>query len=399
MRARRTGSQGASRFGILAVVTATSLSMASVARAATIVNCIGEQTTITGEGVTGPTDLWPQQLGMMLGATYTVNNDGVNAGAVTAVPAMTSALNPASLVGPPNIVVIGPFAEHDYAAGITEATWQADYKKLVDAYLALTPAPTVYVMTPPPAAFTYQSAAEQTFATDVVKPAVLAVAAGGNAATKTLKVIDLFTDAALTTAAEMAGDGHLKPAGHKDVATLAYKCVAMGMCAGSSTTGTGGAGGGAGGAGGASGAAGAAGAGGAGGAGGATGAGGTTGAAGTTGAGGATTGTAGTGAGTTGAAGTGVLGAAGTGGTTTGTAGDSGTTTGAAGTGTTGTAGSGTTGAAGTGGTATGAAGTGSPARSSGGGCTVADTGAAGGLATLLLAMAFAARAARRRRS
>ena len=178
---------------------------------------------------------------MLLGAGYTVNNDGVNGGTVMAGTAKSAT----SLMGPPNIVIIGPFAEHDYAAGITEVMWQAKYKSLVDAYLALTPAPTVYVMTPPPAAFVYQmDDLEQTFATDVVKPAVLAVAAGGNTAGKTLKVIDLFSASVLTSATDMAGDGHFKPAGHKDVAQLAYKCVAMGMCAGSTTSGTAGTGGG-----------------------------------------------------------------------------------------------------------------------------------------------------------
>jgi hypothetical protein len=374
------------------VGTAVSLLVARNASAAMIVNCIGEQTTIPGEGF-APAQMWPQQLGTMLGTGYTVNNDGVNGGKVTAVPAATSALSPASLTGPPNIVVIGPFAEHDYAAGITLATWQADYKKLVDAYLALTPAPTIYVMTPPPAAFVYQNGqVEQTFATDVVKPAVLAVAAGDNSAAKKLSVIDLFDDAALVTTADAAGDGHFTAAGMTEVATLAHKCIAMGMCGAGTSTGTGGA-------------SGSAGAGGAGGAAGTTGAGG---AAGTTGAGGAV-GTAGAGGATTGTGGA-TAGTAGTGGTTTGAAGISGT-TGAAGNSGAGTAGSGgttageagvagtSTGAAGTGNTATGAAGTGAPARSSsGGGCAVADRSTTGALASLLVAMAVAASARRRRR-
>ena len=244
----------ARRFVGLLVGGFVSLAVAGAASAATIVNCIGEQSTITTEGITGRADLWPQQLGTMLGATYTVNNDALNGGTVSGGTAKTAS----SLTGPPAIVIIGPFAEHDYGAGndLTLAAWQADYKTLVDAYLALTPAPTVYVMTPPPAAFPYQSAAEVTFATDVVKPAVLAVAAGGNAPGKTLKVIDLFTDAALGTTADYAGDGHFNPAGMTEVATLAYKCVAMGMCGAGTSAGTGGAGGG-GGAGGASGAGGA----------------------------------------------------------------------------------------------------------------------------------------------
>ncbi|HVR00596.1 MAG TPA: hypothetical protein VMT47_00565 [Polyangia bacterium] len=340
--------------------------------AATIVNCIGEQTTITGDGGILPSQLWPQQLGMLLGGTYTVNNVGVNTGTVFS----GAALSAASLKGPPNIVIIGPFAEHDYAPGITEAMWQAAYKKLVDAYLALTPVPTVYVMTPPPAAFIYQSAAEQTFATNVVKPAVLAVAAGDNSAAKVLKVIDLFADAVLATAPDQATppDGHFSVAGHHEAAQVAYKCVAMDICGAGTSTGAGGTGGtaGVGGAGSASGAGGAAGTG-SGGSGGVTGSAGTSG---TAGAGGATTGAAGTGA------------------TSTGGAGNGGTTTGTAGTGAT------PTGGAGTVGTAAGTAGTSPPAHSSGGGgCMVADSCAANGLATLLMAMALAVRASRRRRS
>ena len=385
MSARRFGSYN-SRLGlaVIAMVPVAALLVASAAHAATVVNCIGEQTTVTTEGSTSAQN-WPPVLGTLLGNTYTVKNDGVNAGKITD----GSAVSATSLMGSPGIIIIGPFAEHDYAAGITEATWQADYKKAVDMYLALTPQPTVYVMTPPPATFVYQSAAEQTFATDVVKPAVLAVAAGGNTAGKTLKVIDLSSDAALVTAADVAGDGHFSAAGMAEVAALAYKCVAMDMC-GSGSTGAGGSGGG--GAGGAAGSTGAA---------GGTGAAGASGAAGAGGAGGTTAGTAGT-TGTTGAAGTpgsGTAGATGTttgAGGTTGAAGDTGTTTGAAGdTGTTTGAGGTTTGGAGT----TGAAGaSGGTSRSSGGGCAIGGRATAGSLATLLTATFLAVPALRRRR-
>jgi len=373
MRAYRFGSR--TGLAIVAVVSVGSVLVASSARAATVVNCIGEQTTTTAEGSTAAQN-WPPVLGGLLGAAYTVHNDGVNAGKVTD----GSAVSATSLTGMPGIVIIGPFAEHDYAAGITEATWQADYKKVVDMYLALTPKPMVYVMTPPPAAFVYQSAAEQTFATDVVKPAVLAVAASEN-----LKVIDLFSDATLVTAADVAGDGHFSAAGMAEVAQLAYKCVAMGMCAGTPATGTGGTGGGAGGNGGAGGAGGSTGAAGAGGS--------TTGTAGATG----TTGTGGTGGSTaTGTAGsTGTTGAGGTVGTT-GTGGDTGTTGTAGTTSTTGTAGMTSTG--GTTGT-TGTAGSSGGTRSSGGGgCAIGGHSKAGALASLLVALSLAAPAWRRRR-
>jgi hypothetical protein len=197
--------------------------LASTASAANIVvNCIGEQTTTTGEGSTMAQN-WPPVLGGLLGTGYTVNNDGVNAGKVID----GSAKSATSLMGSPGIIVIGPFAEHDYAATITEAQWQTAYENLVDAYLALTPVPKVYVMTPPPAAFVYQSAAEQTFASTIVKTAVLAVATAKN-----LKVIDLFDDTALGAAGDMAGDGHFNPAGMAEVAKLAYEAITGGADAG-----------------------------------------------------------------------------------------------------------------------------------------------------------------------
>lgn len=211
--------QDSRRFAGLVVggaVVGVSMLLATTASGANIVvNCIGEQTTTTTEGSTAAQN-WPQVLGGLLGAGYTVNNDGVNAGTVVAGTAKSAS----SLTGMPGIIVIGPFAEHDYAATITEATWQTDYENLVDAYLALTPVPKVFVMTPPPAAFVYQSAAEQTFATTIVKTAVLAVAAAKN-----LTVIDLFDDTALGAAGDMAGDGHFNPMGMAEVAKLADEAI------------------------------------------------------------------------------------------------------------------------------------------------------------------------------
>ena len=63
-----------------------------LAAAATVVNCIGEQTTVTGEGGIAAgvgnapsVDLWPEQLEVLLGTGYTVNNDGVNGGKAAAL--------------------------------------------------------------------------------------------------------------------------------------------------------------------------------------------------------------------------------------------------------------------------------------------------------------------------
>lgn len=230
--------RGFARFlhhALVAALPVAGLLVTKNAAAVTTIACIGEQTTSSTDD--GPvTNCWPGQLATLLGASYNVGNDvvvnnvGSNGNTVTAGNCVTAA----SKAGPPNIVIIGPFAEHDYAAGITEATWQADYLKVVEEYLALTPPPTIYVMTPPPAAFVYQSAAEQTFATTVVQPAVVAVAAAKN-----LKVIDLFSDTALGGAADMGGDGHFSTAGALEVAKLAEAVITGGATTGGSGASTG----------------------------------------------------------------------------------------------------------------------------------------------------------------
>ena len=250
------------QWALVAAVPCAALLFAKHAPAATIVACIGEQTTSTKEAG-GLAVLWPAKLQGLLGGAYVVtddvvvNNVGSNGNTVTKGDCVTAA----SLAGPPNIVVIGPFAEHDYAASITEPVWQASYQAVVNKYLALTPKPVVYVMTPPPATFLYQSKPdpppngapspipEQLFAANVVKPAVLAVAA----ATPNVKVIDLFSDALLGNMTGQA-DGHFTAAQHTEVAQLAYNAIkgnanGAGGAGGTSSGGAGGAsGGGAGGA-------------------------------------------------------------------------------------------------------------------------------------------------------
>ncbi len=218
---------------LLSIVSAAPLLLASTAKAATIVACIGEQTTTTTEGATA-VQLWPGQLGVLLGNTYQVDNDVMNNGnTVTSGNCVTAASkNPI-----PAIVVIGPFAEHDYAAGVTEQQWQASYAAVVKQYLDLVPSPDVYVMTPPPGTFAYQSAAEQTFATDVVKPAVLAVAAANPAK---VHVVDLFSDTKLVPG---AGDGHFTIPQYVEVATLAYNAIKGGGAGGGGAGGAGGSGG------------------------------------------------------------------------------------------------------------------------------------------------------------
>ncbi len=193
--------------------------LASTASAANIVvNCLGEQTTTTTEGSTAAQN-WPVVLGTLLGTGYTVNQDGDNGG--TVLNQMAAAAS--TKAGPPNIVVIGPFEEHDFKLkpAATEAEYQTAYDTFVSGYTSLTPTPKVFLMTTPPASFVFQgTTAEETFSTNVVKPAILAVAAAKN-----LPIIDLFDDAALGTAADGAGDSHFNAAGMMEVAKLAYDAI------------------------------------------------------------------------------------------------------------------------------------------------------------------------------
>jgi hypothetical protein len=204
----------------------------------TTVACIGEQTTFSGDGpydLNGAPNLallWPGVLQTLLGTTYTVTNDVTNNGNTISSGNCVTAMSKA---GPPDIVIIGPFAEHDYTAALTETAWQADYQKVVNEYLALTPAPTVYVMTPPPKTFVYQNgAAEENFATDIVLPAVKAV----QMATAGVKLIDLSTDTLLATS---DGDGHFTVPESAEVAKVAYGVITGNAGGGSSGASSGGA--------------------------------------------------------------------------------------------------------------------------------------------------------------
>jgi hypothetical protein len=329
---------------------------------------------------------YPEILSTMLGTGYVVSNNGDGGAILGCDPNDTATANIAggnsfcknaqytsSITPQPDIVIIGPFGEHDQrivaganmAALYKESIFEAAYDGLVQRYMKGTTK--IYMMTPIDMHWTQDGAATalnpatDNIVTDLMLPAAMAVAQKYN-----LPVIDSYTaisgTAALITMYHN-GDGQTNSAGQQKMAALI-------MAALNSSSGTGGAGG-------ATGAAGAGGTGGgAGGAGGATGAAGAGGA--SAGAGGSTT---------TGAAGTTGTGAAGT----TGTTGAAGTTgTGAAGTtGATGAAGATGTGAAGTtGGTGAAGSGTGPYGSGSGGGCSYAARGARGPLGAMaLLAM------------
>jgi hypothetical protein len=233
------------------------LTQATRARAATIkVACLGEQTTKSNEA---PGPMWPTLLQTALGTNYNVVNDagdtsgsiltGYDTNGVGADPVM-SASNTAyedSLTA--NIVVIGPFGEHDQRVVSkfpnlgTEMTFEQDYDALVMSYLNEATKPTVYVTTP--IQVPTFDAATQTLVSSVVLPAVQAVAMKHSE----LKLVDLYTNFLGHNEYFMGmGDGQTNAAGEVEIEKLVY--AAMQAPAG----GSGGAGGasGAGGSGGAS---------------------------------------------------------------------------------------------------------------------------------------------------
>jgi hypothetical protein len=381
----------------------------SVAHAAPIkVSCVGENTTCTGHYAANLQ--WPDVLGQMLGAGYTVDNDGdnthatvlmSNSGATPPVPYTGSYANPTNGAAPcggdyarslmsPDVVVIGPWGMHDYATAAAnnlttdQARFQKDYEFLVSQYLKLANKPKVFLTTPILLSVVGGNvkAETATYITNIILPSVKAVAMAHG-----LPIIDLYTQFPASLL-DPAGDGGIThPAGQTKIAQLVQAALTGGTSPGDggvadsgSTAGTGGGAG----------------------SGGTAGSGGSTpGTAGSSGAG--TGGTAGTGGGTPGTAGTGVMtGTAGAGGGTPGTAGTGGGTPGTAGTGggTPGTAGTGVgmTGTAGTGGGPTGAAGSSTVHHSSGGGCALGGRSVSGSLATVFLALTLVLTARRRRR-
>jgi hypothetical protein len=386
------------------VVLPLCLAVAGRANAATLhVVTPGEQNTKSGENSCNPgcdANHWyhyPELIQMALGAGYVVQNNG-DGGAVLGCDPTTvdiaggnsfckSGTYTASLTPTPDIVIIGPFGEHDQrivaasAANVTsyykQSVFEAAYEGLVAKYLK--GATKVYLMTPLDLPFGSGPAPAlptgDNLAKNIMLPAVLKVAANHN-----LTVIDSYTALTGTPAliTQYYGtDGQVNSAGQQKMAMLIEAALAM---PGSSGTGgsTGTTDGGATGAGGAK----------ADGGSDATGAGGSTGAAGTT---ASTTGAAGATASTTGAAGTtaSTTGAAGTTASTTGAAGTTASTTGAAG----------TTSSAGTSGASTGAAGSGTIRSPGGGGGCAYATPARGGLLGLAMATAlFALTLSRRRR-
>jgi len=217
------------------------LAAPGTAAAAPRIVCIGEQTTMTAE--MSPT--WPAKMQTDLGAAYTVTDDGDGGGTVLAGSkggthtfiTPTNAPFKDSIMAP-DIVVIGPWAEHDeiaVEAGADASHFQQDYDALVMAYLGLPKKPCVIVTTPVVIPTYQQNPATDMLVTNTIEPAVLAVAAAHS-----LTVVDLYAPF-MGQAAWLGADGHFTTAGAAEVARLVE--LALPSCGAGSGTGGGGAGG------------------------------------------------------------------------------------------------------------------------------------------------------------
>ncbi|HTA88349.1 MAG TPA: hypothetical protein VK745_02185 [Polyangiaceae bacterium] len=236
----------------LAAAAVSSLSLTLVGRAhaaTTKVACLGEQTTKSNEA---PGPMWPTLLQTALGANYDVVNDagdtsgsiltGYDTTGVGADPVM-SASNTAyqdSLTA--NVVVIGPFGEHDqrvvskFPAMGTEMIFEQDYDALVMSYLNLASNPTVYVTTP--IQVPTFDAATQALVSNVVLPAVKAVALKHSE----VKLVDLYTAFLGHEEYFMGmGDGQTNAAGELELEQLVYAAMQTANSAAGGAGGSGGA--------------------------------------------------------------------------------------------------------------------------------------------------------------
>ncbi|HEX3776146.1 MAG TPA: hypothetical protein VHV51_16860 [Polyangiaceae bacterium] len=235
-----------------AALSALALMLALPARAATTkVACLGEQTTKSNEA---PGPMWPALLGTALGANYNVVNDGgdtsgsiltgYDTNGVGADPVMsqTNTAYQDSLTA--NIVIIGPFGEHDervvkaFPAMGTEMIFEQDYDALVQSYLSLPSKPTVYITTPIQVPTFDQ--ATQTYVTSVVLPAVQAVAMKHS----DVKLVDLYSAFLNHNEFFMGmGDGQTNAVGEVEIEQLVYAAMQMPQNGGGGAGGSGGAGG------------------------------------------------------------------------------------------------------------------------------------------------------------
>jgi MYXO-CTERM domain-containing protein len=118
-----------------------------LARAATIVACVGDSITAGA---------WPGKLGTLLGNAYTVNNYGVSGTTLLKNGDFpywnTGQFTQSHTVGP-NIVVImlGTNDSKPQNWDTHKGEYTADYEALIDSYSALASKPRIFINLPPPA--------------------------------------------------------------------------------------------------------------------------------------------------------------------------------------------------------------------------------------------------------
>ena len=183
---------------------------------------------------------YPEILSIMLGSGYVVNNTG-DGGAILGCDAASAAIaggnsfcksgqytnftNPA-----PDIVIIGPFGEHDqrilagnamFTTFYTEAAFEAAYDGLIKKYVALKPTVKIYMMTPIDVTF---NAGALPAGDDIVKDVMLA--ASKAAATK--NNVPIIDTNAMVGMSYYATDGQVNAAGQMKMATMIVAALQSG---------------------------------------------------------------------------------------------------------------------------------------------------------------------------
>ncbi|HEX3695551.1 MAG TPA: hypothetical protein VH374_09175 [Polyangia bacterium] len=195
----------------------------------------GEQNTQSTEA-TWP--LYPKLMQTALGAGYSVLNNGDISGSVLSSytgqpmgvhpfatpgqPTYDTSINP-----PPDIVIIGPFGEHDLRV-VLVAQWKSlatvtafakDYDSLVTDYTRLSSKPRVFVTTPIVLP-NFNPPDTMNFVKGVVLPAVQQVAAA-----RSLPVIDLYTEFSNNLATYMGTDGQVNAKGQVKISDMIVAAI------------------------------------------------------------------------------------------------------------------------------------------------------------------------------
>jgi hypothetical protein len=237
----------------LAAASLFAVSVAGTAAAAGIrVVTPGEQNTQSGENgcaaapcMNGHWLHYPELLAGSLGAGYSVVNNGdggavLGCDAATVTAAGTNSIctaggNYSKSINPlPDIVIIGPFGEHDQRIVVgdmtlyDEPTFEAAYDGLVTNYLNLSSHPKVYMMTPIDITPTWNGAATtlgagKDIVKDIMLPAALAVATKHS-----LVVIDTYTamsPGGTIDATYAPADGQVNSAGQQKMAAMILAAI------------------------------------------------------------------------------------------------------------------------------------------------------------------------------